>query len=71
MYDCWNAGIQFDMSSQLFNTCVLNSIQQHSQFLGTVPHLGVWTIILLYHLVWDSRGPHTKWYICCSQAASP
>jgi hypothetical protein len=44
---CWNSGIQFDVSSQSFNTCVLNFIHQHSQFLGMVPDPGVWTIILL------------------------
>jgi hypothetical protein len=44
---CWNSGIQFNMSSQSFNICVLNFIHQHSQFLGTVPEPGVWTVILL------------------------
>jgi hypothetical protein len=44
---CWNSGIQFDVSLQSSNICVLNFIHKHSQFLGMVPDPGVWTVILL------------------------
>jgi hypothetical protein len=47
MYDMLEFGIQFEISSQSSNICVLNFIHQHSHFLGTVPDLEVWTVILL------------------------
>jgi hypothetical protein len=53
----------------------LNLINQHSQCLGTVPDLGGGGVLngypLFSILFGTAEDPHTRWFICCSEAVSP